>query len=174
MKNLNLSSKLVLISIILISLILILIYWSNQRNSIESKEVERVKSSLLDSKLLIVSQSSPFKDLVTNRVSGHYKTAEVDVVIIDVAALKNTDITEFDAILIVHRWEARAPAESVQSFMDKNTVIKNKIVMLTTSWNGLEKMNNVDAITGASVVDDVPIYVDEIIKRLDPLLKQKN
>ncbi len=85
--------------------------------------------------------------------------------------MTNTDADDFDAILLIYRWEARAPPEPVQLFMEKNLRLKNKMVVMTTSWYGFEKVENTDAITGASIVENVPIFTDKIIKRLDPLLK---
>lgn len=140
----------------------------------ESTDAFGISDASLDRKLLIATQGSPFKDSITTVVLNRYKDSSVIVKVIDVKALADTDATHFDAILIQHRWEANAPAESVQSFMDKNLGIKNKIIMLTTSWNGLEKMENVDAITGASIVRDVPLIADRIFRRLDGLLKYKN
>lgn len=134
----------------------------------------KVESTSVVRKLLIVTQGSPFKDSITAGVLDRYKSPRVVVEVIDVRDLAKTDAGDFDAILILHRWEANAPSESVQSFMDENQGLRNKIVMLTTSWNGLEKMENVDAITGASIVEDVPLFTAKIIKRLDRLLKYKN
>jgi len=48
------------------------------------------------------------------------------------------------------------------------------MVVLTTSWNGIEKMENIDAITGASIVADETIFSDKLIKKIYRLLKLKN
>ena len=174
MRNLKSGHKILLIITLLIGLVLLLLYWYKQTNSVETTHSYEVNSPTLDRKLLIATQGSPFKDSVTAVVSKHYKSAPIFVKVIDVAALANTNAADFDAILLIYRWEARAPPETVQSFMEKNSKLKNKIVILTTSWNGLEKEKNVDAITGASIVNDVPIFTHKIIKRLDQLLKSKN
>ena len=133
----------------------------------------KVNSISLNSKLLIVKQSSPFKDSITAVVSAHYKSANIVVEVINMRSLQNIEATDFDAILILHRWEARAAPDAIQAFMDKNSSLQNKMVVLTTSWNGLEKTEDTDAITGASIVDNVPIFANKIIKKLDPLLKHK-
>lgn len=122
---------------------------------------------------MIVTESSPFKDLIIAGLLDYYKPSQILVEVVDANAMANIDTASFEAILILHRWEARAPSRNVQSFMEKNENFENKIVMLTTSWNGLEKIENIDAITGASIVKDVPIFTDKIIKRLDRLLKYK-
>lgn len=174
MKNLNFARKFVLITIILICAFVLFLFWYKQSPSEEVIDPLKVESTSLVRKLLIVTQGSPFKDSITAGVLDRYKSPRVVVEVIDVRDLAKTDAGDFDAILILHRWEANAPSESVQSFMDENQGLRNKIVMLTTSWNGLEKMENVDAITGASIVEDVPLFTAKIIKRLDRLLKYKN
>ena len=171
MKNLQSGHKLILIIALLIGLILLFLYWYKQTNSVETIQTYEVDSSRSERKLLIATQGSPIKDSVTAAISNHYKSAPLVVKVIDIKALTNTDADDFDAILLIYRWEARAPPEPVQLFMEKNLRLKNKMVVMTTSWYGFEKVENTDAITGASIVENVPIFTDKIIKRLDPLLK---
>ena len=137
----------------------------------ENAKTSSINSPTLERKLLIATQSSPFKDLVTAEVVDRYESASVVVKVIDVTALKNEDLSEFDAILIIHRWEAGNPPDAVSSILNKNPDLKDRIVVMTTSWNGLEKMENIDAITGASVIEDAPIFSKKIMKRLNSLLK---
>ncbi len=174
MKNLKFVKKLVLITAFLVCLFLTLLYWYKPNYSFEVTHTNEIDFSNLDRKLLIATQSSPFKDSVTFIVSERYRSVSVVVEVIDVKALANKEAADFDAILLIYRWEAGAPPETVQSFIDKNSSLKNKMVELTTSWNGLEKMKNVDAITGASIIENVLVFTDKIIKRIDRLLKYKN
>lgn len=173
MKNLNFARKLALITILLICAILLFLFLVKQSPFKEVDDPLEVESINVVPKLLIATQDSPFKDSITAGVLDHFKSPRVLVEVIDVRALTNTEAANFDAILILHRWEAGAPYESVQLFMDKNLSLKKKIVMLTTSWNGLEKMENIDAITGASIMQDVPDFIAKITKRLDRLFKYK-
>ncbi len=174
MKSLKFGQKLVLIITLLIGVFLLVLYWYKQNDSVRTIQTYEVNSPSLDRKLLIATQGSPFKDSITAVISERYKSTPISVEVIDIAALSNTEAADSDAILLIFRWEAGAPPETVQSFMDKNLKLKNKMVVLTTSWNGLEKMKNVDAITGASIIDDVPFFSKKIIKDLDRLLKYKN
>ena len=91
--------------------------------------------------------------------------------IVDYKVLSKIEVSDYNAILIIFRWEAGAPPEVIQVFMEQNSSANKNIVLLTTSWNGLEKMKHIDAITGASIVADVPIYTEKLIKKLDRLLK---
>jgi hypothetical protein len=157
--------------IILICASLLYFYWYNQDFSKEIIKKQDVKSLSLEGKLLIAASNSPFKDSIKGLIIDHYKSTSVIVEVIPIKNLTTKDITDFDAILILHRWEAGKPTEIVQSFIENNTSSKDRMVMLTTSWNGLEKMKNADAITGASIIENVPSFSDRIIKKLNPLLQ---
>lgn len=174
MKNLNFAQKLVLVTILLVCASLLFLFWYKQSYLMEGKDNFEITSQSLNQKLLIAKQSSPFKDSLVVGVLNRYKSALAVVEVIDIKALINTDVADFDVLLLIHRWEANAPPDIVQSFIDKNLESKNKMVILTTSWNGLEKMENVDAISGASIIKEVPVFTDQVIKRLDRLLKYKN
>lgn len=170
MKNFKFAQNFTLLILLFTGLILLVLNWYRQNYSMETTYTYKVNSSSIDRKLLIAKQISPFKDSIITVVANHYKYDPVIVDVIDIAALANTDVTPFDAILIVHRWEAGAPPDVIQSFMDENLTLKNKIIILTTSWSGIEKMDNIDAITGASMTENVPICTERIFKKLDPLL----
>jgi len=170
----KLSRKIAVLAWLLTGVLLIFLIWYNQYYSKEDALTYDIKFPGFNQRVLIASQGSPFKDSIIAGISDRYKSVPVAIEDMDITALENTDLSEFDVILIMHRWEAGAPSETVQAFMDKNSGPKHKIVVLTTSWNGLEKMKNSDAITGASVVEDAPIFTEMIIKRLDPLLEKKN
>lgn len=171
MKSLKLAQKIALIITLLIGLFLIIHYWYNNNYSVEIIRPDEGSIHKIDRKLLIATQGSPFKDSVVAVISEHYKSFPIEVEVIDVRLLSNKDVEDFDVIFIMYRWEAGAPPEVVQSFMEKNLNLKDKILVMSTSWNGLEKVKNIDAITGASIVQNVPIITSKIIKRIDRLLK---
>lgn len=173
MKRLKFIQKLGLIATLLICLFLVIQYWYTHKNSGDPSNTFDVNAHHIKKKLLIVSQGSPFKDSITAGVLEHYKFSSITIEIIDVKTLVDTVVGNFDAILLIFRWEAGAPPEIIQSFVHKNLELKNKMVILVTSWNGLEKMDNVDALTGASILGDVPIFEDRIIRKVDRLLTYK-
>jgi hypothetical protein len=128
----------------------------------------------LDRKLLIAMQGSEFKDSLVVGITRYYNTEPIFIKVIDISLLENTDTADFDAILLLHTWEYGKPPDAIQSFMDKNQVLKNKLVVLTTSGEGTEKMEGVDAITGESILSDVSQFVDNVLARLNPLLEVRN
>src|SRR5690554_755483 len=174
MKNSNFALRSILIILLLIGAFLFFLFISKQKSNSRVDGPLTIEFVSADQKLLIAKPKSPFKDSITVGIIEHYNSSIVDIAVINVRGLVKTDTADFDAILVMHRWVAGAPIDIVQSFVEKNIESKNKIVMLTTSWNGLEKMENIDAITGASIMDDVPDFTDRIIKRLDRLLGYKD
>lgn len=175
MKKLRFTQKLLLFIITLITLFLLVLLYYPQGHLTEVFNPGTSRpTDVLKGKLLIAKQGSPFKDSILAKVVHHYSAHPVEVTVMDIAALKRIDLSGFDALLIMYRWEAGNPPEVVQNFLNKNLDIKNKIVVLTTSWNGLEKIEGLDAITGASIVSDAPMFSDRIIKKVDSVLDAKN
>lgn len=162
--------KLTLTTVLFVCGSILFLFWFDQAYLEKSKEGI---SPALNQKLLVITQSSPFKDSIKSRVLEHYKSTDLIIEHIDVKELAKSDVKNYGAILILHRWEAGAPYKSLQTFMENNQEAKSKMVILTTSWNGLEKMENIDAITGASIQENIPVFTDRIVKELDQLLKNK-
>ncbi|MCK5443887.1 MAG: hypothetical protein KAJ23_18540 [Maribacter sp.] len=157
-----------------IGLFFIFAVWYKYEYSMEMVQPYEINTPDLGSTLLIATQGSIFKDAVTEGIINHYKSDSIFIKVIDVSSLENADTSNFDAMLILHTWEYGKPPEILQSFIDKNSAIKNKIVVLATSGEGSEKMENVDAIAGESLVKDVPFYTDKIIQKLDRLFNSNN
>lgn len=173
MKSLKFVQKIGIITLLVIALFSILLFWYKKNEAVEASQTSKFNSSQSVQKLLIAKHASPFKDAITAKLVVHYQVVPIIVEVIDIADLVNADAGDFDVILILHRWEAGAPPAVVQEFMAKNSKLKNKIVVLTTSWNGQEKMKNVDAITGASMFENEPVVTNKIIKSIDRQLKYK-
>jgi len=174
MENLNLAPRTTLIIILLIGVFLFFLFYFEQNFYNQVDDSSKTEHVNVDRNLLITKPSSPFKDSIAVGVLEHNKASSVRIKVGDITNLDTTNAPDFDAILIMHRWVAGAPIDIVQSFMEKNMESKNKIVVLTTSWNGLEKMEHIDALTGASIMDDVPDFTDKVIARLDQLLALKD
>lgn len=174
MENLNIAPKTTLIIILLIGAFLFFLFYFE--HNLYNRVDDSFKREFVDveQNLLIAKPSSPFKDSIATGILEHFNASSVLIKVVDVEGLDKTNAPDFDAILIMHRWVAGAPTDIVQNFVEKNLESKNKIFLLTTSWNGLEKMENVDAITGASIMDDVPDFTNQLIARLDGILDYDN
>ncbi len=140
----------------------------------ETAEIHELNSPSLRQKLLIATQGSEFKDSIVSGIANHYKSNAIFIKVIDISSLEDNELADFDAILLIHTWEYGKPPESVQSFMDNNSSLINKMVVVTTSGEGTEKMEGVDAITGESIIRDIPLIVEKVISKLDLLFDARN
>ena len=121
-------------------------------------------------KLLIATQGSEFKNQLTKNVVNHYKLDSIFIRVIDISHLEDIEPKSFNAILVLHTWESLKPPIVVETFMNNSIAHQNRIVVLTTSGNGSYKMEDIDAITGASNMANIDLFTERIIKRIDPLI----
>jgi hypothetical protein len=144
--------------------------WYQWRYAMKTATPFEVNAPSSAQRLLIATQGSAFKNTVVQGLVYHYKQDSIFMKIIDVADLEKTNPEDFRALVIIHTWENWKPPASVKSFLEKNEAFKNKIVVFTTSGEGNYRMENVDALTGESIIEEAPLVVDKIITKLNPLL----
>jgi hypothetical protein len=124
----------------------------------------------LQKQLLLATQGSEFKNIVTDGVVDYFKQDSVYVKVIDVSSLTTVDPKDFNALVVIHTWENWKPPAEVKTFMDRTKNYRDKIVVVTTSGKGSFKMEEVDAIAGESVLDDAPEIVKKMIFKLTAIL----
>ncbi|MDL5510485.1 hypothetical protein QSE00_01570 [Arenibacter sp. M-2] len=168
MKNIR-KILLVLLSIALV--FLVFMFWYQNEYAMDHVQEYEVNSPRENSKLLLATQGSEFKNAITTSIVDYYKTKSVYIKVMDVSALVGVNPSNYDALLLIHSWENWKPPSAVKSFMDRTMNYRDKMVVLTTSGKGSYKMEGVDAFTGESILDETPMYVGEIIEKLNPLLK---
>jgi hypothetical protein len=133
-----------------------------------------VNSPSYNTKLLIATQGSEFKNAITNNVVDYYKQDSIYIKVVDISELKTIKPDNFNAILVIHTWENWKPPLEVKEFIDATRHLMKKIIVLTTSGQGNYKMDGVDAITGESKMVDVDFTSAEVVEKLNPLLNHKN
>ncbi|MDE3740288.1 hypothetical protein [Maribacter polysaccharolyticus] len=144
--------------------------WYKYEYAMEMAEVYEINTPQLNKRLLIATQGSDFKNSVSKGVIDHYRTDSVYIKVIDVSSIMEVSFEDYDAILILHTWEYNQAPEAVTTFLENAGSFKNKTVILTTSGEGSETMEGVDALTGESRLEDAPKSIERILARLDPLL----
>ncbi len=162
--------KMLLVFLGLMILFFIFLVWYEHTYSMEVIEPYEINSPRLKKTLLIATQGSHFKDKVTSGLVDSYKTDSIHIKIIDITSLDAVRVKDYNAILIIHTWETWNPPVAVKTFINRTKKYASKIVVFTTSGDGNYKMEGVDAITGESVLADVPLYIEKIKMRLNPLL----
>jgi len=123
-------------------------------------------------RVLIATQGSTFKDSLVAEIVGQLKPRNVYLNVVDISALAAVNDGDWNAIVIVHTWEMRKPPADVQAFVERARN-SGKLVALSTSGAGSFKIDGIDAISTASVIDDVPARAAEIVRRVDALLGRK-
>lgn len=123
-------------------------------------------------RVFIATQGSEFKYALVERVVEYLTRRGAYVQVSDVSDLSKVQEAEWSAILVVHTWENWQPQHDAKSFIDR-TRNRNKVVVVTTSGSGREKMPGVDVISAASELRDVPSTVAQMTKRLDGVLQER-
>ena len=111
--------------------------------------------------LLIASQGSPYKNSLVNDLIDELKNENLYIKVMDVTHINSTQVNEWDAIIVIHTWEAWKPQKDALAFLNANYHL-GKIFVVSTSGSGDEKIDGVDAITGASVLSEIPTQIDTI------------
>jgi hypothetical protein len=168
------SGKIVFIIPSVTALFFAMLVWCQYEYSMGKAEAFQANYAYLDSKLLITTQKSAFKDSITQLLVTYYTQDPVIIKVIDISSLSKIDPAYYTAIAIFHTWENWEPPLEVKSFVDRTSAIRKKTIVLTTSGDGTFKIKEVDAITGESKIEDAPQFADKLIGKLDPILKAKN
>ncbi|MCK5441800.1 MAG: hypothetical protein KAJ23_07915 [Maribacter sp.] len=163
--------KIWLILLSTMTLFFVFVIWYSYIYSMDKAKPFQLKFPNLDSKLLIATQGSDFKNTLTNGIVDYFKSDSIFIKVIDVSSLDEVNPVYYDAITVIHTWENWKPPSAVKMFLERTSKYKDQIIVLTTSGEGTYKIEEVDAITGESIWDDVPLLVDKIIEKLDPILK---
>ncbi len=119
--------------------------------------------------LLIATQGSAYKDTITKGVITHFQSQDVYIQVIDVTHLEHIIAQEYTAILILHTWEMGKAPQEVVSFLNK-CVTCDHIVVMSTSGDGVSKIQGIDALSGASILERAPKRIEEIIVKLEPFI----
>ena len=144
--------------------------WYKYNYSMEVAESFEVNSPEFDQRVLIATQGSEFKDAVVAQVIEHLRQRPVYIKVIDVSLLPGVSAAEWSAVVVLHTWENWKPQLDAKRFL-RRVKEPEKVVVLSTSGAGDEKMAGMDAITASSSMEEVPAYAGEIVARLEPLLR---
>ena len=155
-------------------LILLMVVISYLENIEVNKKIvySNENKEMCASKLLIVAEQSKYKDAIVTGIKRHFENKQVFVKIIELSELKNIALTEWDALCLIYSWQKERPVKPIRRFFSKSPN-KEKLVILTTSSEGKKKMEDVDGISGASILIEVPVKTRILIGQLEKVLKRK-
>lgn len=126
-------------------------------------------ASSLPHHVLIATQGSRFKNSLTEALVAQLEVKPVYVRVIDVSALSTVDANEWQVIVIMHTWEVGRAPRVVREFVARHAGT-DKIIDVTTSGSGREKLPGVDVISSASVIEDVSSLAVRLGAQIDSRL----
>ncbi|MCK0109470.1 hypothetical protein MWU58_09205 [Flavobacteriaceae bacterium S0825] len=147
--------------------------WYKYQYSMDTAKEFQVNSPDYSRKIVIATQGSEFKNMVTKEVINHFEEDSIFIKVIDVSSLPKIQPKDYNAVVLMHTWENWKPPAEVKEFINRTASEKSKIIVLTTSGQGSYKMDGVDAITGESNLEEIETFSQKIIDKLSPLLKPK-
>lgn len=145
--------------------------WYKITYSMHPATSRQIHSETLTTKVLIATQGSDFKNAVVTNIVNQYKLDSVFLNIIDVNRIGNVNAEDYQAIVILHTWEYGKPPSAVKKFLEQNSEYRDKTIVFTTSGEGTNKMAEIDALTGESILENASDHSDEIIERINKLIE---
>ena len=159
--------------IIFIVFFLLFAMWYKYEYSMDKVSPYEINSPDLNSKFVIATQGSEFKDEVTKEVINYYKGDSIYIKVIDISMLPEIEPANYKVILLIHTWENWKPPIQIETFINRTKEFRGKVIVLTTSGKGTFKMKDVDAITGESKLENAKPISKQVIEKLEQVFKNK-
>jgi hypothetical protein len=163
--------KIILTMAVLAALSIAFLTWYNMHYSMDAVRSFEVNSPQLNQRILIATQGSRFKEDVVNGLIYRLRSRDVYIQVIDVTKLPEVEEVEWDGIVILHTWENWKPHQAASNFVARS-IAPHKLIVLSTSRLGNNKLTDVDGLSSASLKHNVPELVNEITLRIEKLLNQ--
>ena len=162
--------KIVITIAALVLAIFAFLTWYKFHYSMDIAASFEVNTPESETRVLIATQGSEFKDAVVAGIVEHLRERQAYIKVIDVTALSQVIDDNWTAVVVIHTWENLKPQADARAFIER-TKGSDKVIVLTTSGRGSYRIEGVNAITSASVMTDVSTHTLEITNRLDSLLQ---
>jgi hypothetical protein len=153
----------------IILILVALMTWYKIQYSMDVAREFLVNDPSLESRVLIATQGSEFKDSVVNGVVRELRPMSVHLKVIDIGSLVEINQDEWTAIVIIHTWEVGEAPRVVREFVEMKR--KDNLVVLATSGDGGYKLDGMDGITSASLLSDVHRSVGEVVTRVKRIIQ---
>jgi hypothetical protein len=135
-------------------------------------EAFEMNSPELETRVLIATQGSAFKDAVVDNVTETLVQKPVYIKIIDVTALPDIQTDQWSALVFITTCQSSELQKDVQTALKQVKTLEN-VVLLTTSGSGTWAPEEFafDSISSASRKHKIQPLATEILKRLDEILE---
>ncbi len=141
-------------------------FWFTRTYDMDAAREFEINTPEHSPSLLIATQGSEFKDSILTGLIDHFQDREFYIKVTDIENLDRVEAHRWDAICLIHTWENQKPPPAISTFVEKANK-KDHMVSLATSTFGMFELEGVDAIAGASVMDEVMEKTRELIEKLE-------
>ena len=146
--------------------------WYEYTYSMDTVIPFEVNDPSLKTKVLIASQGSRFKDSLVQGVLRYYQKEAIYFKVIDVYTLFTVSIDKWDALIIINSWEYGSPPRNVKKFIKEYPDRLDKLIILSTVGSSNIALEDVDVISGESIIEKVPYYTDIVMNRLNTIIQK--
>ena len=157
---------------IIINMILLIILFILSGNTLKVVQYENqlnLKDAQPAKRVLVVLQKTSFKNEVAFALSQYFESKAIESEVIDLTNLRSVNEKEWNAIIILQTWEDWEPQPEITELVNKASP-REKVIVLTTSDTGQEKLSGIDAISSASSKSETENVTNKIIERLQKVI----
>jgi len=150
---------------------LLLISCSVGRRVVPQSDIDayEVGEETFGTKILLAARDSDFKVEVARGIGEALRDRPVYVKFIGIDQLEKEDAAEYSAIIVMTKCIAWGLDPEAESFLRKNPELSNIIVLITSGggdWKPDMEGRKFDAVTSASVMENVDGITEEILEKL--------
>lgn len=120
-------------------------------------------------KILIASQESEFKQVLTDNLKSKIDTEEYEYSLIDFENLSQVKLDSYDSVVIINQTQWLKPNKIVVSFVkNASDEQRKKIIVLSTTGSKNRQIDiaGVDTMTSASEMNKIDKLTDEILSKI--------
>ncbi|NOQ71735.1 MAG: hypothetical protein GQ574_07035 [Crocinitomix sp.] len=143
--------------------------WFEATYSMDDVESYTIGNEEAEKTVLIATQGSEYKNKLTDSLVDFLTAYDIYISVKDVKLLPEVVVDDWDAIVIIHTFEIWKPQEDADAFL-KEHYDAGKMIVHGTSATAGNKIEDVDAITGASIISDIPSQFKIIESKLSSIL----
>jgi hypothetical protein len=142
---------------------------------VPQKDIEafELNEASLESKVLIASRTSEFKEGVLEKIREEYAGRPVYIQGLGLTQLTQEKASDYSAVVLLNKCMSWDMDRNVKKFLKRNPGSANVVVFTTSAtgeWAPKKRGRSFDAISAASETSALDKAAEEIISKIDSLL----
>jgi hypothetical protein len=134
-----------------------------------------VNTPNLETKVLIATQGSNFKEALVSGIIEELKLKPVYMKVIDVTGLPDIEEEEWHVVVVLSACESNALPSQTQTYLQQATLLDKHVVIITSgSGHWKPERASFDSISTASKTANVDQLVARIIERITMILERSS